>query len=131
MSLDFGAPGSQAPHGMYGQELDQSFNGGDHTSNHNLGGTLPANGFDHGDGMEVSESPNYICFPTHLPTHLHPSVTARTRLPPHLLARTMAWAVTLSTRIRLMTLCPLSTVATRTTWVTVYRPPMAAGRYPL
>lgn len=77
MSLDFGAPGSQAPHGMYGQELDQSFNGGDHTSNHNLGGTLPANGFDHGDGMEVSESPNYDLF-SNSPTHSFASQRYRT-----------------------------------------------------
>lgn len=61
MSLDFAVSSSQAPHGLYGQDLE-SFNGGDHTSNHNLGGTLHTSGFDHGDGMDLTESSNYDIF---------------------------------------------------------------------
>lgn len=77
MSLDFAVSGSQVPHTLYGQDLDQTFNGGDHPSNHNLGGTLHTNGFDHGDGMDLPESSNYDIF-SNSPAHSFASQRYRT-----------------------------------------------------
>lgn len=64
MSLEFGAPGSgQVPHGLYGQgDLDQALSGlqnGDRAAHHNMSSGMVANGYDHGETLDVPEQGGY------------------------------------------------------------------------